>query len=178
METRAGDPGAFARFDLARVPSPAFVVDAARVRANLAVLRRIGDASGARVLAALKAFSMWSLGPTVAEYLDGVCASGLFEARLGRHEYGGPDGDREVATYCAGYKAADLPEIARLSDHLIFNSPGQIARFRPMIDELRAKGERFDIGLRINPMHSEGEVAKYDPAAPCSRPPSSGKRAM
>ena len=86
METRAGDPGAFARFDLSRVPSPAFVVDAAKIRANLAVLRHIGDASGARVLAALKAFSMWSLGPTVAEYLDGVCASGLYEAKLGRGE--------------------------------------------------------------------------------------------
>jgi carboxynorspermidine decarboxylase len=169
METRAGDPGAFARFDLSRVPSPAFVVDAARIRANLAVLRGIGDASGARVLAALKAFSMWSLGPTVAQYLDGVCASGLYEAKLGREEYGGPDRDKEVATYCAGYKEADLPEIAALSDHLIFNSPGQIARFRPLLDELRAKGASFDVGLRINPMHSEGEVAKYDPAAPCSR---------
>lgn len=164
METRAGDPGAFAQFDLHRVPSPAFVVDAAKVRANLAVLRHIGDASGAKVLAALKAFSMWSLGTTVAEYLDGVCASGLYEARLGREEYGG-----EVATYCAGYKEADLPEIAALSDHLIFNSPAQIARFRPMLDRLRADGATFDIGLRLNPMHSEGEVAKYDPAAPCSR---------
>ncbi|WOF44869.1 carboxynorspermidine decarboxylase [Sphingopyxis indica] len=169
METRAGDPGAFAHFDLTRVPSPAFVVDAAKIRANLAVLRRIGDASGARVLAALKAFSMWSLGDTVAEYLDGVCASGLYEARLGREEYGGPNGDKEVATYCAGYKEADLPDIARLSDHLIFNSPGQLARFRPLLGRLRAQGEAFDIGLRINPMHSEGEVAKYDPAAPCSR---------
>ena len=28
METRAGDPGAFAHFDLERVDSPAFVVDA------------------------------------------------------------------------------------------------------------------------------------------------------
>src|SRR3990167_9150948 len=72
METRAGDPGAFARFDLSRVPSPAFVVDAAKVRANLALLRHIGDASGARALAALKAFSMWSLGPTLADHLDGV----------------------------------------------------------------------------------------------------------
>ena len=169
METRAGDPGAFARFDLNRVPSPAFVVDAAKIRANLSVLRDIGDRSGARVLAALKAFSMWSLGPTVASYLDGVCASGLFEAKLGREEYGGPDGAKEVATYCAGYKPADLPEIARLSDHLIFNSPGQIARFRPLLDDLRARGESFDVGLRINPMHSEGEVPKYDPAAPCSR---------
>jgi len=169
METRAGDPGAFAHFDLTRVPSPAFVVDAAKVRANLGVLRHIGDASGARVLAALKAFSMWSLGSTVTDYLDGVCASGLYEAKLGREEYGGPNGDKEVATYCAGYKAQDLPDIAKLSDHLIFNSPGQIARFRPLLDELRAKGERFDIGLRINPQHSEGEVPKYDPAAPCSR---------
>lgn len=164
METRAGDPGAFANFDLHRVPSPAFVVDAAKVRANLAVLRHIGDASGAKVLAALKAFSMWSLGSTVAEHLDGVCASGLYEARLGREEYGG-----EVATYCAGYKESDLPEIAALSDHLIFNSPGQIARFRPLLDQLRANGATFDIGLRLNPMHSEGEVPKYDPAAPCSR---------
>ncbi|PAL25435.1 carboxynorspermidine decarboxylase [Sphingopyxis sp. GW247-27LB] len=169
METRAGDPGAFARFDLSRVPSPAFVVDAAKVRANLSVLRGIGDASGARVLAALKAFSMWSLGPTVTDYLDGVCASGLYEAKLGREEYGGPNGDKEVATYCAGYKEADLPEIAGLSDHLIFNSPGQIARFRPLLDDLRAQSETFDIGLRINPMHSEGETPKYDPAAPCSR---------
>ena len=164
METRAGDPGAFARFDLDRVPSPAFVVDAAKVRANLAVLRHIGDASGARVLAALKAFSMWSLGSTVAGALDGVCASGLYEARLGREEYGG-----EVATYCAAYKAEDLPEICRLSDHLIFNSPGQHARFRPLLEAARMAGERFDVGLRINPLHSEGEVPKYDPAAPCSR---------
>src|SRR3546814_5103318 len=49
METLAGDPGAFARFDLTRVPSPAFVVDAAKFRANLALLRHIGDASGARL---------------------------------------------------------------------------------------------------------------------------------
>lgn len=164
METKAGDPGAFARFDLTRVPSPAFVVDAAKVRANLAVLRTIGDRSGAKVLAALKAFSMWSLGSTVAEHLDGVCASGLFEARLGREEYGG-----EVATYCAAYKAEDLPEILRLSDHIIFNSPGQHRRFAPLLDAARAAGETFDVGLRINPLHSEGEVAKYDPAAPCSR---------
>ncbi len=164
METRAGDPGTFARFDLSRVPSPAFVVDAAKVRANLAVLADIGERSGAKVLAALKAFSMYSLGPTVARYLDGVCASGLYEARLGRHEYGG-----EVATYCAAYKAADLPEILALSDHIIFNTPGQHRRFAHLLAAARAAGESFDVGLRINPLHSEGEVAKYDPAAPCSR---------
>ena len=164
METRAGDPGAFARFDLNRVPTPAFVVDEAAVRRNLAVLRDIRDRAGIRMLAALKAFSMWSLGGVVAEYLDGVCASGLYEARLGREEYGG-----EVATYCAGYKAEDLPEICALSDHIIFNSPMQHARFRPILDRARAEGHRFDVGLRINPLHAEGEVAKYDPCQPHSR---------
>ena len=113
METRAGDPGAFARFDLTRVPSPAFIVDAAKVRANLALLRHIGDASGARVLAALKAFSMWSLGPTVIEYLDGVCASGIYEAKLGRGEYGG-----EVATYCAEIRWSDSAAISGRSASL------------------------------------------------------------
>ena len=169
METRAGDPGAFARFDLNRVPSPAFVVDAAAVRRNLAALKDVRDRGGIKMLAALKAFSMWSLGPTVASYLDGVCASGIYEATLGREDYSGPDRDKEVATYCAGYKAEDLPEICALSDHIIFNSPGQIARFRPILDKVRTEGHSFDVGLRINPLHAEGEVAKYDPCQPHSR---------
>jgi carboxynorspermidine decarboxylase len=164
METRAGDPGAFAHFDLSRVPSPAFVVDEAAVRRNLAILADVRDRAGIKLLSALKAFSMWSLGGVVSEYLDGVCASGLYEARLGREEYSG-----EVATYCAGYKADDLREILKISDHVIFNSPYQIARFRPIMDEARAAGRRFDIGLRINPLHAEGEVAKYDPCQPHSR---------
>lgn len=164
METRAGDPGAFADFDLSRVPSPCFVVDEAAVRRNLAVLKDVRDRSGAKVLLALKAFSMWSLGDVVGEYLDGVCASGLWEALLGREKYRG-----EVATYCAGYKAEDMPEILRLSDHVIFNSPAQHQRFLPEIAAARAAGDVFDIGLRINPEHSEGEVPKYDPCQPGSR---------
>lgn len=169
METRAGDPGAFTRFDLSRVPSPAFVVDEAAVRRNLAILADVRDRAGIRILGALKAFSMWSLGPVVAEYLNGVCASGLYEAKLGREEYSGPDGTREVATYCAGYKAEDLPEICALSDHIIFNSPYQHARFRPILEQARADGHVFHVGLRINPLHAEGEVAKYDPCQPHSR---------
>ena len=164
METRAGDPGAFARFDLNRVDSPAFVVDAARLRDNCRVLADIAERSGAKVLAALKAFSMWSAAPILGEYLDGVCTSGLWEARLAGEFY-----DGEIATYCAAYKAEDLPEILRLSDHVIFNSPGQIERFMPFIEAARARGESFDIGLRVNPMHPEGEVPRYDPCSPHSR---------
>lgn len=169
METKAGDPAAFAHFDLSRVPSPAFVVDEAAIRRNLAILADIRDRAGIKVLGALKAFSMWSLGSVVAEYLDGVCASGIYEARLAHEEYAGPHGDKEVATYCAAYKPEDLAEILKISDHVIFNSPGQIARMKPVIDAARAAGRVFDIGLRINPLHAEGEVAKYDPCQPHSR---------
>lgn len=164
MQTRAGDPGAFARFDLSRVPSPCFVVDEVAIRRNLAILRDIADRSGAKVLLALKGFSMWALGDLVGEYLHGVCASGLFEARLGRDHFRG-----EVETYSAAYKTEDLPEILRLSDHVIFNTPGQRARFADLLDAAHAGGETFDLGLRLNPEHSEGEVGKYDPCQPSSR---------
>jgi carboxynorspermidine decarboxylase len=164
METRAGDPGAFAHFDLTRVDSPAFVVDEARLRANLAILADIRDRAGIKVLAALKAFSMWKVAPIVGEYLDGVCTSGLWEALLASEHYRG-----EIATYCAAYKAEDMPEVLRLSDHVIFNSPGQMKRFAGEIAAARGRGEAFDIGLRINPLHAEGEVPRYDPCAPHSR---------
>ena len=164
METRAGDPGAFAQFDLSRVDSPAFVVDAARLRANLAVLADVRDRAGIKVLAALKAFSMWQVAPIVGEYLDGVCTSGLWEALLAAEHYQG-----EIATYCAAYKAEDLPEILRLSDHVIFNTPGQHQRFKDEIAAARTRGDVFDIGLRVNPLHAEGEVPRYDPCAPHSR---------
>ena len=161
METRAGDPGAFAHFDLSRVDSPAFVVDAARLRQNLAILADVRDRAGIKLLSALKAFSMWKVAPLVGEYLDGVCTSGLWEALLAAEHYKG-----EIATYCAAYKAEDLPEICRLSDHVIFNTPGQIARFRAVLE---AQQPHFDVGLRINPLHAEGEVPRYDPCAPHSR---------
>ncbi|MES0868329.1 carboxynorspermidine decarboxylase [Pseudovibrio sp. SCP19] len=161
MQTQAGDAGAFKSFDLSRVPSPCFVVDEVAVRRNLSMLKDVADRSGAHVLAALKAFSMFALAPVVREYLEGTCASGLYEARLGREKYGG-----EVATFCAGYKASEIDEIIGYTDHMIFNSAAQKDRFLPNV---RAAKHNVDVGLRINPEHSEGELEKYDPCAPCSR---------
>jgi len=154
----------FSRFDLTRVPSPCFVVDEIAVTRNLRLLKEVGDASGAQFLMALKAFSMTAIAPIVSKYLAGTCASGLYEARLARNEFGG-----EVTTYSAGFKACDLPEIIRLSDHLIFNSPQQHRRFSALIDAARGDGDQISLGLRVNPEHSEGWTEKYDPTAPCSR---------
>ena len=164
METKAGDPGAFAQFDLNRVSSPAFVVDAAKLRANLQILADIRDAADVKVLAALKAFSMFSVAPIIGEYLDGVCTSGLWEARLASEFY-----DGEIATYSAAYKPDELEEICRLSDHVIFNSPMQMQRAAMILEHAASTGGSFDVGLRINPQVAMGEVAKYDPSAPGSR---------
>ena len=164
METRAGDPGAFAHFDLQRVDSPAFVVDAAKLRANCQVLADIRDAADIKVLAALKAFSMWSTAHIIGEYLDGVCTSGLWEARLASEFY-----DGEIATYSAAYKPDELEEVCRLSDHVIFNSPGQMQRAALILEQGRAMGGDFDVGLRINPQVPTGEVPRYDPSSPGSR---------
>ncbi len=158
METQAGDPGAFAHFDLSRVDSPAFVVDAAKIRQNLEILADIKKRSGVKILSAMKAFSMWELAPLISEALDGCCTSGLWEARLAKDKYSG-----EISTYCAAFKDADMVEIVQISDHIIFNTPKQHQRFKHILEE------NVDVGLRINPLHSEGEVEKYDPCQPHSR---------
>ncbi len=134
------------------------------MRRNLAVLKDVGDRANAKVLLALKAFSMWALADLVGEHLDGVCASGLWEARLAREHYRG-----ELTTYSPAYRPEDLPEVLRLSDTVIFNSPAQLARFGGEISKAREQGERFEIGLRLNPEQSECEVAKYDPCHTGSR---------
>lgn len=151
-------------FDPARVPSPCFVVDKLAVERNLKILHRVQRESGAKVLAALKAFSLWRLAPLVAKYLSGTCASGLHEARLGREEYGG-----EVHVFSAAYTEQDLREILKLADHVVFNSFSQWQRFQPLVQEAKKARPGLRFGLRINPQHSEGDVPIYDPCAPCSR---------
>lgn len=164
MKTRAGDVGDFADFDLYRVPSPSFVVDRAKLRANLAILADVRLQSGAKILAALKAFAMWACADDIAAALDGVCASGLYEARLGREHYGGI-----VSCYSPAYKPADIPAICALSNHVIFNSLSQKSLCQPQLTAARESGADFEVGLRINPQYSSGTTAKYDPAAPYSR---------
>lgn len=154
----------FQQFDPTRVPSPCYVVDEVAVERNLRVLERVQRESGAKILLALKAFSMFSLAPLVRRYLAGTCASGLFEARLGHEEFGG-----EVHTFSAAYSERDLAEILEISHHVVFNSFGQWRRFRPLVEAARARRPQLAFGLRVNPRHSEGAVPLYDPCAPGSR---------
>ncbi len=142
-------------------PSPAYVVDLGRLRHNLAILDDVQKRSGAKILLAMKAFSMWSVFPLISATLQGICASSPWEARLGREEFG-----REVHSFAAAFKESDVIELLRISNHLVFNSFNQLERFRPLWE--KEKG-RVSIGLRVNPQHSEGHTDIYDPCAVNSR---------
>ena len=142
-------------------PSPAYVVDLGRLRYNLAILDHVQQRSGAKVLMAMKAFSMWSVFPLIRQYLQGVCASSPWEARLGREEFGG-----EVHSFAAAFKESDVVELLKVSNHLVFNSFAQLERFRPLWEK---EAGRVSVGLRVNPEHSTGHTPLYDPCAPKSR---------
>lgn len=154
------------RFDPADVPAtPAFVVDEGLVHDNLRILSHVRQRSGAKILLALKAFAMYPMFPLLAEYLDGVCASSPHEARLGREEFGG-----EVHTFAAGFAGSDVEAVAAVSDHVVFNSFAQYDRFaRQAKSVATACGRRLEVGIRVNPEHSEGAVPLYDPCSPGSR---------
>ena len=154
----------FNKLDLSRLPSPCFVVDEIALQRNLSILQQVAQRSGAKVLGALKAFSMWHFGELTGRYLNGTCSSGLHEARLAKEHYPG-----EVHVFSAAYSKTDLIEIMDIADHVVFNSCSQWQRFQPEIQAARGKRPNLDFGLRINPEHSEGEVAIYDPCAPGSR---------
>ena len=154
----------FTALDLYSLPSPCFVVDEVAVRQNLEILHQVQAESGARILAALKAFSMWSLGGLIAQYLSGTCSSGLHELRLASEYYGG-----EHHVFSAAYTERDLPEILSIAHTVVFNSGSQWQRFRALIEDARRSRPQLRFGLRINPEHSEGTTPLYDPCAPGSR---------
>ncbi|MGE4292782.1 MAG: carboxynorspermidine decarboxylase [Desulfovibrio sp.] len=163
------------RFDPARLErTPAFVVDEGLLRANAEILAHVRRETDCRILLALKCFSMFRVFPLLAEYLDGVCASSPHEARLGREEFAALAPGKEVHTFAAGYSEAEIRELARTSDHLVFNSLAQLKRFAPLARSLarslpRAEARDLVLAIRINPEHSEGAVPLYDPCAPGSR---------
>jgi carboxynorspermidine decarboxylase len=153
------------RFDPAKVDTPCYVVDEGLLRDNLDTLATVRERAGCKVLLALKCFAMHAVFPMLAGKLDGVCASSPHEARLGREKFGG-----EVHTFAAGYSEHDIRDLCETSDHIVFNSFAQLRRFRPLVQRLAVEqGKEIELGVRINPEHSEGATPIYDPCSPGSR---------
>ncbi|MFP5527306.1 carboxynorspermidine decarboxylase [Peptococcus simiae] len=141
------------------VPTPFFAIDEEALAKNLAILGRVQDESGAKILLAQKAFSNFALYPMIGRVLAGTTASGLYEARLGHEEMG-----KETHIFSPAYQERDFDEILKYVDHLSFNSFAQWEQFGP-----RALAAGKSCGLRINPDHSTQDGGIYDPCAPGSR---------
>ncbi len=157
-------PFGVANLDIEALPSPAFLVDRNLIRKNLKVLSTVRERTGAKILLAQKGFSMFSLYQELSRVLDGVCASGLYEARLGREYFPG-----EVHTYAPAFREEEIPKVLALSDHLLFNSFDQWSRFSILCIDYAKTIRPVSFGLRVNPEVSTAEHAIYDPCAPGSR---------
>ena len=146
---------------LASLPTPCYLLDEAQLRRNGEILLGVQHRTGCKILLAQKAFSNFDLYPLLAPYLAGTEASGLYESRLGREEL--PQKENHV--FCAAYRVEEFDELLHYADHIVFNSPRQLAKFGPA-----AKAAGKSVGLRINPECSTQEGhAIYDPCAPGSR---------
>ena len=129
--------------------TPYYLIDEAALRRNLEILRGVRERTGCKILLAQKAFSMFAVYPIIAEYLDGATASGLFEARLAAEELQG-----ENHVFSAAYRAEDIPELARLCDHVVFNSCAQLRAYaqRSDFEKLCAEAREYGFAMvAINP---------------------------
>ena len=147
--------------ELEKLPTPCYLLDEDALTRNAEILGGLAQRTGCMVRLARKAFSNYDCYPLLAPHLAGTEASGLFEARLGAEEMPG----KEVHVFCAAYRADEMDELVQYADHIVFNSPAQLAKFGPA-----AKAAGKSVGLRINPECSTQEGhAIYDPCAPGSR---------
>lgn len=147
------------------IKTPCYVVSEELLIRNLEVLHSVMEQTGAKILLAQKAFSMYYYYPLIGTYLSGTTASSLFEAQLGASRMGG-----EVHIFNPAYSMEDFLKILELCDHIVFNTMGQVHKFYPLVKEHNEKSEKkVSIGLRINPEYSEVEVELYNPCAKGTR---------
>ena len=139
---------------------PCYIIDEAALTRNLEILKGVSNRAGVKILLAQKAFACYKLYPLVAKYLDGATASGLFEARLAHEEMPG----KENHVFAPAFRAEDMPELLRVVNHIVFNSPLQVEKFGAM-----ARAAGVSVGLQVNPEVSVATTPAYDPCRPGSR---------
>ena len=142
------------------LPTPCYLIDEGAIISHLEILRALREDTHCKILLAQKAFSLYALYPLISRYIDGVCASGLYEARLGAEEM-----RAQTHVFCAAYAPRDIPELAKICSHIVFNSMTQAERFHR-----EASAHGASLGLRINPQFStQTGHAIYDPCSKGAR---------
>jgi len=137
--------------------TPYYLIDERRLLANLKIVKQIKDSCGVKSVLALKCFSGWAVFGLMKKYLDGTTSSSLYEARLGREEFG-----KEVHAYSVAFSKNEIKQAARYADKVIFNSISQLKAFHRYV-----KGA--SLGLRVNPGVSFSHFDLADPARRFSR---------
>ena len=146
---------------LKEIPTPCWLLEEALLRRNLEILKRVKEESGAKILLALKGYALWKSFYLVREYLDGCCASGLNEAKLAYEEF-----KKEISTYSPAFKEEEIEEIAKISNHLTFNSVNQLQKFAKLA---KRYNPNISIGVRVNPQTSVAPAEIYNPCGLYSR---------
>jgi len=147
--------------NIRKLPSPCWLLEETLLKNNLECLKNIKEQTGAKILLALKGYALWKSFPLLKPYLDGCCASGLHEAKLADETF-----SKEVHTYAPAFKEEDIDEIAKISHHLVFNSPSQFKRFA---SQAKMVNPTLSLGLRVNPEYSESPKEIYNPCGLYSR---------
>ncbi|HBJ1645594.1 TPA: carboxynorspermidine decarboxylase [Clostridium botulinum] len=148
--------------DLNKLPSPCYLVDERLLKKNLERLNYVQEETGANIILATKAFSMYSTFPLIGKYLKGVTSSSLFEARLGYEEMG-----KQVHIFSPAYRQDEFDEIMKYCDHIVFNSFNQWKLYKDRVKTYINK--KIECGIRINPEYSEIETDIYNPCFENSR---------
>lgn len=137
--------------------TPCYIVNTDVLAENFRNIRAKADQTGLSLLLAMKGFPFAKSFPFIKPYVDGVSASGLFEAKLGSKL------GKEVHVHTPAYKKEDAEEIADYCSHIVLNAPHQLELFSHV-----ATGKN-EFALRLNPEVSIVEETVYNPCAPYSR---------
>ena len=140
-----------------KVKTPCYIIDTDKLTANFKNIKEKADNSGLSLLMAMKGFPLAQAFPFIKPFVDGVSASGLFEAKLGSRL------GKEVHIHTPAYKKEDAAEIAALCDHIVLNSPQQAEVFSG------AASSRNQFALRLNPEINAVKEAVYNPSGRFSR---------
>ena len=138
--------------------TPYYIVYEDKLRANLELISKVSNDSGADIIMAFKANALWRSFPIIKDYTRNCTASSVNELRLGHECLGG-----EIHSYSPAYTDDNIDVFAELSSHVTFNSLSQLERFRDRV------AGRASIGLRVNPRCSVIDTDLYNPALPGSR---------
>jgi carboxynorspermidine decarboxylase len=145
--------------DYSKIPSPCYVLEEEKLIQNLELIDSVQQRVGITIILALKGFAMFSAFPIIKKYLKGTTASSLFEARLGREEFGG-----QLHLYAPVYLEDEFLEQIQGATHISFNSLSQWQQFKQ-----KTLSTQVSPGLRINPEYSPVEQDIYNPSSPLSR---------